>query len=39
MPTARHGAGIAVAGGKIFIIGGGRRTGPSVSDVNEVFVP
>jgi len=39
MPTGRHGVGAAAVGGRIFVIGGGRHAGISVSDANEVFLP
>ncbi|MFH1047965.1 MAG: kelch repeat-containing protein [Patescibacteria group bacterium] len=39
MPTARQGAAVATAGGRIFVIGGGKHVGVSVSDINEVFIP
>jgi hypothetical protein len=35
----RQGCGVTEAAGRIFVIGGGRKPGFSVSNVNEVFVP
>ncbi|MDP2681743.1 MAG: kelch repeat-containing protein [Deltaproteobacteria bacterium] len=39
MPTARHGLSSAVVGKKIYVIGGSKRPGGSVSNINEVFTP
>ena len=39
MPTARHGLGAAVAGGKIYVISGGPRPGDTSSAANEIFAP
>jgi N-acetylneuraminic acid mutarotase len=39
MPTARHGAGIAVLGGAIYVIAGGPEQGNSYTDVVEIFTP
>ena len=37
MPTARHGLAAASVGDKIYVIGGGKRPGGSVSAKNEAF--
>ncbi|HEY4673571.1 MAG TPA: hypothetical protein VIH03_05335, partial [Nitrososphaerales archaeon] len=39
MPTSRHGLAAAVAGSQIFVIGGGKSPGLTVSSLNEVFTP
>ena len=39
LPTPRHGLGVAAVNGKIYIIGGGPRTGFSQTDVVEVYTP
>jgi N-acetylneuraminic acid mutarotase len=39
MPTPRQGCGAAAVNGRIFVIGGGRMPGLSVSNLNEVYVP
>ncbi len=39
MPTPRQGCAVASYGGRIFVIGGGRKPVLSVSSLNEVFVP
>jgi hypothetical protein len=39
MPTARHGLGAAVVGGRLYVISGGPTPGGSASDVNEIFIP
>jgi hypothetical protein len=39
MPTARHGIGAAVIGGRIYIAGGGRQPGFAATDVNEAYNP
>jgi N-acetylneuraminic acid mutarotase len=39
LPTARHGLGTAVHGGRIFVIAGGTRPGGSASSVNEIYTP
>lgn len=39
MPDGRHGLGGAVVNGSFFLIGGGRRAGLSVSELNEVLRP
>jgi hypothetical protein len=38
MPTARHGLGAAMVGGRIYVISGGP-TPDSVSAANEIFLP
>jgi hypothetical protein len=38
MPTARHGLGAAVLDGKLFVIAGGPKPGPSRLAANEIFV-
>jgi hypothetical protein len=37
MPTPRTEVAAAVLGGKIYVIGGGPRSGGSLSDANEAF--
>jgi hypothetical protein len=39
MPTARHGLGAAVVGGRLFVISGGPTPGASASAANEIFAP
>jgi len=39
MPTARHGLGAAVVGGRIHVIAGGPTPGGSASPANEIFTP
>lgn len=39
MPNARHGLAGAQVDGSFFLIGGGKRSGISVSDLNEVLQP
>lgn len=39
MPTARHGIGVAVLGGSIFVVGGGTSQGNSYTSAVEVFTP
>ncbi|HSD12159.1 MAG TPA: kelch repeat-containing protein [Patescibacteria group bacterium] len=39
MPTARHGLSGAIIDGSFFLVGGGKRPGISVTDVNEVLQP
>jgi hypothetical protein len=39
MPTARHGLGVAVLGGKIYAIGGGPQAGFAQTSVVEIFEP
>ena len=39
MPTARHGLGVAVVGGRLYAIGGGPRAGFAQTSVVEVFSP
>jgi N-acetylneuraminic acid mutarotase len=39
MPNARHGLAGAQIDGSFFLIGGGKRSGLSVSDLNEVLQP
>jgi hypothetical protein len=39
MPTARHGLGSAVVGGRMFAISGGPTPGASASTANEIFTP
>lgn len=39
MPTARHGLGLTVVQGRIYVISGGPTPGGSFSDLNEVFSP
>ena len=39
MPTARHGLGSAVVGGRMFVISGGPTPGASASTANEIFAP
>jgi hypothetical protein len=35
LPTARHGLGVLAFGGRVYVIGGGRTPGLSVSGANE----
>ncbi|HTM68336.1 MAG TPA: kelch repeat-containing protein [Candidatus Binatia bacterium] len=39
MPSARHGMGGAMIDGSFFLVGGGKRSGISVTDLNEVMSP
>jgi hypothetical protein len=39
MPTARHGLGAAVVGGKLYVIAGGPKPGDTSSNANEIFSP
>ncbi len=39
LPTPRHGLGVTALDGRIYVIGGGPRTGFAQTDVVEVFTP
>jgi N-acetylneuraminic acid mutarotase len=39
MPTARHGIGVAVIAGRVYVTAGGTRPGFAPTNVNEVYTP
>jgi hypothetical protein len=39
MPTARHGFGVAILGGEIYVVSGGPKAGVTYLSVNEVYTP
>ncbi len=39
MPTARHGIGAALIGGRVYVPGGGREPGLAATQVNEAYTP
>lgn len=39
MLNGRHGLGAVPVGGSVYVLGGGKRPGLSVSGLNEVFTP